>query len=356
MSFVSYKDKNYSSNNVYICRCMKNQVMKIQKFTAALAAIALAVPAGAQVTYSLPRTTIGIEVEALVEDFHAGPYARYAKKYLGIDARQEDGKTFQIVSVRMLPSVEADAAARYQASSSSDTYLQLSSQGLVAVGASGETGSAWRFPARSKGDFADKELSSNLTSENATLFRGVQSDNAFSQIGVQQQMVVAKSDDQKAGEAADMIFNLRRKRVEIVTGDTDATFSGEALGAAIREIDKLEKQYLSLFTGYSDTQTQKKRFDVIPAPGASQRYIPFRISDTAGLVGPDDLSGKPYVLNLIPEELSQPKVTAKGGKGEFLYYRVPVICKVTLSDGVSVLLEDRFPVYQLGTVENIPLK
>ena len=51
-------------------------------------------------TYSLPSTTIMLEVEAVQERFYAGPYAKYAEKYLGIKARQKDETTFQLTQVR----------------------------------------------------------------------------------------------------------------------------------------------------------------------------------------------------------------------------------------------------------------
>ena len=38
-------------------------------------------------SYSLPATSLVLEVEAVQENFYAGPYARYASKYLGIDVR-----------------------------------------------------------------------------------------------------------------------------------------------------------------------------------------------------------------------------------------------------------------------------
>ena len=34
------------------------------------------------VTYSLPSTSLVLDVEAVKESFYAGPYARYAEKYL----------------------------------------------------------------------------------------------------------------------------------------------------------------------------------------------------------------------------------------------------------------------------------
>jgi hypothetical protein len=49
-------------------------------------------PAGC-VTYSLPSTVIALEVDAVQEKFYAGPYAKFAEKYLGIKARQKDEAT-----------------------------------------------------------------------------------------------------------------------------------------------------------------------------------------------------------------------------------------------------------------------
>ena len=41
------------------------------------------------VTYALPRTVISLQVEAVKEYFYAGPYAKYASKYLGIEAAED---------------------------------------------------------------------------------------------------------------------------------------------------------------------------------------------------------------------------------------------------------------------------
>ena len=52
------------------------------------AGLLLAAPALLQaqtVTYSLPQTTVTVEVDAVQESFFAGPYAAYAKRFLGID-------------------------------------------------------------------------------------------------------------------------------------------------------------------------------------------------------------------------------------------------------------------------------
>ena len=153
-----------------------------------------------------------------------------------------------------------------------------------------------------------------------------------------------------------MIFNLRQKRVQIVTGDTDATYSGEAMGAALKEISALEKEYMSMFIGYSDFQTQKLKCDVVPVKDRkSQTYVAFRISDTDGIVSADNMSGKPYLLEVIPQPIGEASGKGVQSKTNVAIYRIPAICTVRLSDGVTSFLQDRIAIYQLGTEGYFPL-
>jgi hypothetical protein len=313
-------------------------------------------------TYCLPSTVINLEVEAMQEKFYAGPYAKFAEKYLGIKVRQKDETSYQLVQVNLTPAVEADQSARHQLfvdkGKIDASFLKLSSAGLVSfsdAAAGGET--KWRFPARTTGDFSNKGVSSNLTSEATVLYKNDRKESEYNKVSVQQNMIVAKTPEQKAAETAEMILDLRKQRLQIVTGDTDATYSGEAMAAAIDELTRLEKEYLTLFTGYSETQMQKMNFEVIPdTERESQRYIAFRLSDTAGLVPADNLSGKPVVLELIPQEIVSVEEPVASKKPSVLaYYRIPAVCTVKLIEGVNVLLQTRVPVYQLGVTSSLPV-
>lgn len=328
--------------------------------TLALAALMPAARMSAQdpvgtVSYALPKTAIVLEVEAVRENFYAGPYAKFAQKYLGVDARQEDQSTCTLSAVKMIPTIEADQNNRYFVTpdKNSMSFLALTSQGLIAVNDGNfGNGAEWRFASQAGADFSDKGVSSNLTSEATTLFRGVDGNR----VGVQQSMVVQKSLEQRAQEAAEMIFELRKKRVQIVTGDTDATYSGEAMGAALAEIAALEKEYLSMFIGYSDFQTQKMKCDVVPEKDRkSQTYVAFRLSDTDGIVSADNMSGKPYLLELTPQPVSPAAGKGTAARGNVAVYRIPAICAVKLTDGVNPILQDRVAVYQLGVESYFPL-
>ena len=315
-------------------------------------------------TYSLPSTTITLDVEAVQEKFYAGPYAKYAEKYLGIKARQKDETSFQITQIRMVPLLEADQSRRYSVNVKKGqieaTFLKLSASGLVSFAdANFGDETVWRFPTETHGDFSGKGVSSNLTSEATTLYRNSKTESAYNKVAVQQNMVVEKSPEQKAAETASMILKLRQQRLQIVTGDTDATYSGEAMGAAIDEITRLEKEYMTLFVGYSDFQQQKMRFDVIPQPELeSQMYVAFRLSDNAGLVPADNLSGKPIVMEIVPQTFAETQLSSdmlSNAKAAQVYYRIPAICTVKIMDGANLLLQSRIPVYQLGKESSLPV-
>lgn len=342
----------------------------------ALMALSLTAPTSANndkdregvVTYSLPTTVITLDVAASQESFHAGPYAKFADKYLGIKARQKDEVTVQVTSIKLTPRVEADQSRRYSLQvpkgEVDGNLFKLCSAGLVTfTDATFGEGVQWRFPQQSKADFAGKGVSSNLTSESTTLYRNQKKESAYSKVAVQQSMVVEKSIEKKASEAAQTIFKLRQKRLQIVTGDTDATYSGAAMGSALEELVRLEEEYMSLFVGYSESRTMSMSFDIIPdASAESQMYIAFRVSDTAGLLPADNLSGKPVLMEIIPQSFveAEPSVTAKKAeknkklKTDLVHYRIPSVCTVKIMDGMNLLLQTRVPVYQLGRESSLP--
>jgi hypothetical protein len=320
-------------------------------------------PSG-NLTYCLPSTVLNLEVEAVQEKFYAGPYAKYAEKYLGVTARQKDEASFRIVQVRMVPYVEADQSRRYSVcvdkGNIDGSFLKLSAEGLVSFGdaAMGGNETVWRFPVETTGDFSSKGVSSNLTSEATVLYKNDRKESEYGKISVQQNVIVAKTPEVKAAETADMILKLRKQRLQIVTGDTDATYSGEAMAAAITELTRLEQEYMTLFTGYSETQTQKMNFDIVPeAERETQKYVAFRLSDTAGLLPADNLSGRPIVIEFVPGTFQQIEETLVDKKkpAVLAYYRIPAVCTVKLTDGRDILLQSRVPVYQLGQESSLPV-
>ena len=330
--------------------------MNLKAFAAGLL---LAVPAFLQaqtVTYSLPQTTVTVEVDAVQENFFAGPYAPYAKRFLGIDVREQDASRSYVTEVRLVTRVEGDPKARYSVDTKGveDRFLALTSQGLVSFQDKLEAGDlVWRFNPQPEADFGTRGVTSQTRTETRTIWKEVETDTAFVRVPVEEAYQVQKTPEMKAQEAADMVLKARKERFNISTGNTDATFSGEALGAALAELDRVEKEYLTLFTGYTVAREQHGSFDVIPSPEDRMfRYQAFRLSNRDGLV--TEGAGSVYNLEFEPTDVSDP-APAKDSRNA-VHYRIPAVCNVKLTNGGKTLFESRIPVYQLGLESLYPLR
>lgn len=339
-------------------------------FTTAVSAQVLSsnvvLPEGA-VVYSLPSTTISVKVTAEHESFVAGPYAMYAQKYLGIQARQNSGSTYTVKEVEMTPYIEADeeisaAVNLSSAKSASANFLNLCAQGLI-ITSDSYTGKPvnWRFQSQAGAESFIAASGENITKTSTTLYKSVSKAGELQRVPVQQSEVVQMSLEQKAAQTAELIFKLRQKRLDIITGDTDATFDGEAMQAVINEINRLEEAYLSMFLGTSVYDMQTAIFDVIPtASNAKQIYIAFRLSDSEGLLPSTNVQGRPFVIELqIPngKSVGQTNIdeAAMSTKGR-VAYRKPLTVIAKLKDGSKEIMQSRMPVYQLGKIMSFPLE
>ena len=64
-----------------------------------------------------------------------------------------------------------------------------------------------------------------------------------------------------------------------------------------------------------------------------------------------------HEYEIRPENITQPqsdKQKAKKPNVPVIVYRVPAVCGIRVMDGKSVLIDTRFPVYQLGEETSIP--
>ncbi|MDR3236733.1 MAG: DUF4831 family protein [Prevotellaceae bacterium] len=317
------------------------------------------------VVYALPSTSVQLQVEAVCEVFTAGPYAKFAPKYLGIEAQAENKDIYSLKSVNVVPFVEADASQTYTAAlkdgKSSANFLAVTAVGLVALFENNASVPIpWRFASNVReAGFDNRGYVSNLATTTTTFYKTVKTDTGFERVPVQQSQVVEKSVERRAEETANMIYSLRKKRIDLLTGDVDNLPAGDAMRAVLEEITRLEDAYVSLFTGKSSFDVQTMTFDVTPnALQPKQLYIAFRFSDTQGLLSPANLAGRPIMLELTPEkEVSAMPSNASDvdKKGTRIHYRIPAVVQARVLDGQTTLWQTRFPVYQLGSIMTVPI-
>ena len=315
--------------------------------------------------YSLPATTLTFKVKVAHHMFKSGPYAQYAQKYLGIsDAQQANENFYTILRIKAGSFESADPTQLYIADAAPGTdlsFLELTKKGLIVPTAFVTQAPVSVIAPKEQltpPAFTDLGVDPNIYKENATFFSGIKMDTSYVKVPVQKNMLVEKSPESRAADAANFIFSLRKRRVDLISGDIDNVFNnGEALKVALNEISRLEKEYLSLFIGKTYVDTATYVFEVTPKPeGGKSTSILFRFSESKGVMGENDLAGRPVMVDIASTNAVQQLPTTITEKSrDYILARYPEVCSVRVVDGKDILYSSNMAISQFGKVVQMPL-
>ena len=285
------------------------------------------------IVYALPRTVIKVAVTTEKESIRTGPYARFAQRYLGVVAPLADKDMYSIKSVQLGYGEEPDPS------------LYLVNQLSKNLQGSHYTAS---------------EVSTPLSGYNGEGFVAVShlvSDTSFVKVPVDKQAITDGSAENMAQAAANTIYMLRKRRIELITGEQGENVFGGGLKAALDEIDRLEQEYMSLFLGKHYRQTEVRVFSVVPAKD-EKNSVAFRFNENAGVLAASDLTGRPITLEFTPEIVTSavPATKLSGASKDVIYYRPAVMAECKVTDGRTELAQERIPVYQFGDLVPVAIK
>ena len=257
---------------------------------------------------SQPRTILAVDVTVSCDRTLAGPYARYAQKFLGVRASLADKTLWSISGARI-------------ALLDSETCLKA---GAPAAG--------------------------TVSSPNY-----ISSPDGFTRLQPDKLDMSVPSLEDAARAAAERIFALRRQRLELITGEVGEHVFGEGLKAALAEIDNQEQRYLELFLGKQSVSTETRRYVVYPQSDKKQ-YIVCRFSPSAGLLPENDLSGDIVLLQIEPSgALPASELEAGPKEREVVRCRVadPSTCTVVAGGGEHARAV--LPIFEFGRTINVAL-
>ena len=308
--------------------------------------------------YALPKTIIEISVEVLKDRYVPGPYVRYAEEQLSIEnvSARED-ISYRIGEISMKATVEADYEYMYslpvgEKSTLDASFLALSSEGLIfALNESKETFANYSATVPKNYQlYPDRLPSSPLATQTEFMMERIKTDSGFISIPFQQSIVEKKDLQSKAEEAAKFIFNLRQRRFELVTGDVDHAFSGSSLIDALDEINRLEREYLSLFIGKHFVESRTCKFYVSPEKAIDKKSYPvFYFSEADGTLPESTRTSVSFTLLISPlGKINYVEGVKTRVKLANIYYRIPEIADVRLLQGAKEVCGGRMPIYQLG--------
>lgn len=321
--------------------------------------------------YALPQTVLKIEVEMLEMKTFRGPYYRFAEKYLGITGVPEENKSeWFIKNVTLTTSSETDPGQYYLISPIRGTFnpeniMYFSDEGLIM-----DLKKLDAFAIESKNThifnktpgilYTSPTITRNLEHSTDTLFKTILTDTSFIRIPVLKNEMIVRTVDERAEEAADFIIEIRNRKFELLTGQSDFYPEGSALEFGIDQLDELEEEYLTLFIGKTIEMPHSIELWYIPRTGEIYEKIGlFEYSDKNGISR--EITGKGKVVNLIIDKvdktgpLEEHLNMVHSEDANTIYYRVPDIAEVEIKDGGKTVLNERIPVYQYGIVLTMPV-
>ena len=291
------------------------------------------------VEYFLPKTVLTIGVEYSKTTRKAGPYAKYAGKFLGLDEKSivlEDEMYYTLDKVTVETKGVPDKTESYLVSFKAKTtapFVYLTEDGLICTINADYQGS--------------KSAPQNIK---------IGKDAKPSAVNVQsmytEEYLRAGSTLKMAEIAAKQIYKLRESRNDLLTGDAEnAPRDGEGIKVVLANLEAQEKALAELFTGTVAIEKSDSEFEVEPAADLNKKVL-FRFSKYLGIVGADDLSGSPVYINLIKIDEgnndieTDPKKKAK--EPESIVYNVPGKASVEILFGTNSLYKNTLQIAQFG--------
>ncbi|MDT8400984.1 MAG: DUF4831 family protein [Bacteroidales bacterium] len=315
--------------------------------------------------YALPQTVLDFTVIAEKTVQKAGPYHAYANELLGLrDVISEDRLIWTIKKVKINAVQELDPSEFYVMKSDGliqTNAISMINTGLImdvnpAVYRHREFDSRNYAPDDKRIEYRDMGSDVYYNIEQDTAYRLIDVDTAFVRIPYVLERRRQLSLSEQAEHTARILLELREGRHMILTGEANVFPQDKA---AIDEINRLEDQYISLFAGKS--YTSEVKFDFSFVPDASMKNKPvviFRFSGDKGVLDESDLTGRPVVVEIMSnDDLANVNIVSDGGQDsayDKIYYRIPEIVDIRITDGNRNLGGKRQLIYQFGKKVALP--
>jgi hypothetical protein len=193
-----------------------------------------------------------------------------------------------------------------------------------------------------------------------TAYRLVKLDTSFIKIPYLVEKKRQLSLDELAEKAAKTLLELRDGMHLILTGEATVFPQNDA---AIAEINRLDREYTSLFAGKTWTERKIVSYTLMPQKEMATKPVTlFRFSD---LTGPSDASSKTgslVTVELMPaKKMKDLTYINKPNTGEMpvqkfdkLFYRVPDVVTVSVKMGNESFYNSRKLIYQFGQIVQLP--
>ncbi len=327
------------------------------------------------IIYSLPRNVIQVQIEVVKTEIFKGPYADFASKLLGIsDVITENSVVYEVGKVNLTTISEIDPDQFYfieiddKVKDSRSLMVTYSEAGFI---------SGFADIGQVKKEVRNALVSGNFSNENLkpfrdlmkpvliekvdTIIRRISIDTTTIEEKVLKRSISEKTPEQQAREVADLIYRIEDNKFSLVTGYQEVNYSRESLEFMLNQLNKMEREYLSLFKGNIRKTSQQFTYYVTPESNKEGTLETVcRFSKTKGLSDKSTSGGESVSLIVTPlgqnktiEDFVKQRDQASRKLHGF-YYRIPEKTQVTLRVGGVPVAEEQMMISQMGLITFLP--
>lgn len=178
-----------------------------------------------------------------------------------------------------------------------------------------------------------------------------------------EEILTAKSEEEKAQAVAKQILHLRETRMYLLSGEVEhAPADGKAMELVLKELDKQERQLVSLFIGKVEKKNLHKRVSHTPEGENSKRWDEvLYFSEDNGFTGADNVDADRIRINVEFHHQAAQKspMESKGKKDKNAVEPSPIVYNLPGNADVEVYYKNELvrsrvvPVAQFGI--DVPL-
>lgn len=325
--------------------------------------------------YALPKSELYVDVELEKKIHIAGPYANFAEKYLGIaNVSKRSFEQFTIKDISVNTNIVADSEQIFVVQYSNKLpwrSIQQTHDGIVLAINTDER----NFQVQTlfeNTDFSEiqsyeplfyKELSKSpiIKEKIDTIYKTVKVDTIWTKVPVQRKTSDTLKPEDKAKEAANLIFDIRMRMLDLFSGELETLPQGEAAEYIAHELRQQEQEYLELFLGKTFITTLRQRFKIVPTYDEKNLYVVAFFSEKKGLLANPEKDAEPILLQIKSSQAYVPAIfqilkLEKAKKNEHVFYiKTPNRATVKLLYDNHIIKEKDILYYQSGRVVRIPL-
>lgn len=329
--------------------------------------------------YALPRNVVTIDITVKQIKNVAGPYAAYASRYLGIkDALQSNSTKYELSDIKINTYSEPDPEQYYYVDlskakgfKSSSMMMSLSEAGLIqdVNDNSDKQVQKEKEEKKEKNDIDYSETfkyfaDANLVERIDTIIEQIDMDTTTIERLKLTRRLVEKTIEQKAKEASDYLMKIKEQRIDIITGAQEVAYSEATVKYMSDELANMEKEYMKLFTGITQTETFQYRYYYLPESEVYSASIPlFRFSQNEGIINGTSRNGDMVYIHIdrarnttLLDKFVQKQREETNSENHGLYYRIPEYAKFTIKEGEDLKAEVSFLISQFGVITSLPAR